>query len=95
MLNIDRLQAWSRIVHTLIPNANVLSRHLTIVADACSATEVVMFERTTFLVIATSEAVDGSELLTATATATAAPAEQQQQQKVQMDATRYERTSEL
>ncbi|KAJ3474133.1 hypothetical protein NLI96_g12635 [Meripilus lineatus] len=47
-------KAWSRIVHTLIPNASVLSKHLTTLADACGATEVVLFERTTFLVIATS-----------------------------------------
>ena len=47
-------QAWSRIVHTLIPNAAVLSKHLTTLAHACSATEVILFERTTFLVIATS-----------------------------------------
>ncbi|KZT26611.1 hypothetical protein NEOLEDRAFT_1241056 [Neolentinus lepideus HHB14362 ss-1] len=47
-------KAWSHIVHTLIPNAAVLSRHLTTLAEACSATEVILFERTTFLVIATS-----------------------------------------
>ncbi|KAF7311292.1 Ras-related GTP binding A [Mycena kentingensis (nom. inval.)] len=47
-------RAWSSIVHTLIPNASVLSKHLTMFATACSATEVVLFERTTFLVIATS-----------------------------------------
>ncbi|KZT69760.1 rraga protein [Daedalea quercina L-15889] len=47
-------KAWSRIVHTLIPNASVLSKHLTTLAHACSATEVILFERTTFLVIATS-----------------------------------------
>ncbi|KIY50771.1 hypothetical protein FISHEDRAFT_38097 [Fistulina hepatica ATCC 64428] len=47
-------KAWSNIVHTLIPNATSLSRHLTVIAKACSATEVVLFEKTTFLVIATS-----------------------------------------
>jgi len=47
-------KAWSQIVHTLIPNAAVLSRHLTKLAHACGATEVILFERTTFLVIATS-----------------------------------------
>ncbi|KAE9397382.1 hypothetical protein BT96DRAFT_921568 [Gymnopus androsaceus JB14] len=47
-------RAWSSIVHTLIPNAAVLSKHLNIFAEACSATEVILFERTTFLVIATS-----------------------------------------
>ncbi|KAJ7681736.1 rraga protein [Mycena rosella] len=66
-------RAWSSIVHTLIPNAAVLSKHLTIFAEACSATEVVLFERTTFLVIATSAAPPAAAL----------------------EATRYERTSEL
>ncbi|GBE81738.1 GTP-binding protein [Sparassis crispa] len=47
-------KAWSRIVHTLIPNVAVLSKHLTTLAHACNATEVILFERTTFLVIATS-----------------------------------------
>ncbi|KAJ7137818.1 Gtr1/RagA G protein conserved region-domain-containing protein [Mycena epipterygia] len=64
-------RAWSSIVHTLIPNAAVLSKHLTIFAEACSATEVVLFERTTFLVIATSSP------------------------PTSLEATRYERTSEL
>jgi Ras-related GTP-binding protein A/B len=41
-------------VHSIIPNAAVLSRHLTTFARACSATEAILFERTTFLVIATS-----------------------------------------
>jgi Ras-related GTP-binding protein A/B len=45
-------QAWSSIVHTLIPNRAVLSKHLTTFVEACSATEVILFERTTFLVIA-------------------------------------------
>ena len=48
-------QAWSRIVHTLIPNATILSKHLTTFAEACNATEVILFERATFLVIATSQ----------------------------------------
>ncbi|KAG7448244.1 uncharacterized protein BT62DRAFT_930335 [Guyanagaster necrorhizus] len=47
-------KAWSSIVHTLIPNAAVLSKHLTTFAEVCSASEVILFERTTFLVIATS-----------------------------------------
>jgi Ras-related GTP-binding protein A/B len=49
-------------VHTIIPNAAVLSKHLTTFAQACSATEAILFERTTFLVIATSApASDSSE----------------------------------
>jgi len=47
-------KAWSRIVHTLIPNAPILSKHLTTFAKICSASEVVLFERTTFLIIARS-----------------------------------------
>ena len=49
------MQAWSRIVHTIIPNAAVLTKHLTRFAEVCCATEVILFERTTFLVIATSD----------------------------------------
>ncbi|KAJ7154297.1 rraga protein [Mycena filopes] len=76
-------RAWSSIVHTLIPNAAVLSKHLTIFAEACSATEVILFERTTFLVIATSSPPpkDGGD---------GAPPPFQE-----LEATRYERTSEL
>jgi Ras-related GTP-binding protein A/B len=48
-------------VHTIIPNAAVLSKHLTTFAQACSATEAILFERTTFLVIATSAPRDGPE----------------------------------
>ena len=73
-------QAWSRIVHSIIPNAAVLSRHLTTFAQACSATEAILFERTTFLVIATSCPPDeGSP----------------EQVKSDLSSTRYERTSEL
>jgi Ras-related GTP-binding protein A/B len=53
-------RAWSTIVNTLIPNAAVLSKHLTTFAEACSATEVILFERTTFLVIATSSRTPSS-----------------------------------
>lgn len=45
-------RAWSRIVQTQIPALAVLERHLQQLADTCSASEVVVFERTTFLVIA-------------------------------------------
>lgn len=38
----------------MIPNAAILSKHLNTFANACNATEVILFERTTFLVIATS-----------------------------------------
>lgn len=75
-------QAWSSIVHTLIPNAAVLSRHLSTFAAACSATEVILFERTTFLVIATSSTqspqTDADDF-----------------DRHELNPTRYERTSEL
>lgn len=45
-------RAWSRIVQTQIPSLGVLERHLQLLADTCCAGEVVVFERTTFLVIA-------------------------------------------
>jgi len=53
-----RAQAWSRIVHTAISNAAVLSKHLTTFAQVCSATEAILFDRTTSLVIATSAPPD-------------------------------------
>ncbi|TFK76204.1 hypothetical protein BDN72DRAFT_830741 [Pluteus cervinus] len=78
-------RAWSNIVHTLIPNASVLSKHLATFATACSATEVILFERTTFLVIATS-----------TPTRLPNPGlEEEHDDPHQLDPTRYERTSEL
>jgi len=74
-------RAWSSIVHTLIPNAAVLSKHLTTFAEACSATEVILFERTTFLVIATSSSAPSSS--------------NSETNEHQLDPTRHERTSEL
>ncbi|KAJ7827762.1 hypothetical protein B0H14DRAFT_2367482, partial [Mycena olivaceomarginata] len=85
-------QAWSRIVHTLIPNTAVLSKHLTIFADACSATEVILFERTTFLVIATSSPPSSSSSSTPSPSSSSSPEANAFQE---LEATRYERTSEL
>lgn len=48
-------KAWSQIVHTLIPNATALKRGLTTLTRACGAVEAVLFEKTTFLLIAHSE----------------------------------------
>lgn len=50
-----------RIVHTITPNAAVLSKHLTTFAQACSAIEAILFERMTFLVITTSSPRDVPE----------------------------------
>ncbi|PAV23817.1 ras-related gtp binding a [Pyrrhoderma noxium] len=90
-------KAWSRIVHTLIPNAAILSKHLTTFAEACNATEVILFERTTFLVIATSEQksteapkINENKDGTVTSDLTS-----EANDPHQMHPTRYERTSEL
>ncbi|EJD02215.1 uncharacterized protein FOMMEDRAFT_168728 [Fomitiporia mediterranea MF3/22] len=98
-------KAWSRIVHTLIPNAAILSKHLTTFAEACSATEVILFERTTFLVIATSKRLDPPLTQDQTTNGTA-PSDETAADGAdntaaadidphQLQPTRYERTSEL
>jgi len=95
-------KAWSRIVHTLIPNVQVLSKHLNTFAATCGATEVIIFDRTTFLVIATSatSAAMSSELL-AVANSNTSNARQLdtavtgQTSANDLDPTRYERTSEI
>jgi len=82
-LLIIQPKAWSNIVHTLIPNAAILSKHLSTFAAACGATEVILFERTTFLVIATSSP----------STSDAFP--EGEEDTTQLEPKRYERTSEL
>lgn len=47
-------QAWSSVIHTLVPNINLITSHLTYLRDLCLAVEVVVFEAETFLVIAKS-----------------------------------------
>ncbi|KZS90038.1 hypothetical protein SISNIDRAFT_431597, partial [Sistotremastrum niveocremeum HHB9708] len=81
-------KAWSRIVHTLIPNAAAFSKHLTTFANACSASEVIMFERTTFLVVATSK-------VQSSAVPVPPPAAEPSDLSLTMDDKRYERTSEI
>lgn len=44
-------KAWANIIWTLIPNLRVIEEHLQVLLDSCEAEEVVLFERTTFLVI--------------------------------------------
>ncbi|KAJ2913211.1 hypothetical protein MD484_g7204, partial [Candolleomyces efflorescens] len=83
-------KAWSNIVHTLIPNANILSKHLATFAQACSATEVILFERTTFLVIATSSSTSQPAL-----SSDSDSLEAENPATGSLDPTRYERTSEL
>ncbi|KZP21166.1 hypothetical protein FIBSPDRAFT_910837 [Athelia psychrophila] len=93
-------RAWSSIVHTLIPNAAVLTRHLTTFAEACSATEVILFERTTFLVIATSSNARNSTSSPPSPSPSSPTSPSSSQTLTQhgqhaLDPTRYERTSEL
>ncbi|EEQ98406.1 t24f1.1 protein, putative [Perkinsus marinus ATCC 50983] len=45
-------RAWSEIAHSLIPNMDELQRELANFASAVEADEVVLFEKSTFLVIA-------------------------------------------
>lgn len=45
-------RAWSCIIHTLIPKLEKLEADLAQLADACSAAEVVIIEKVTFLVVA-------------------------------------------
>ena len=46
--------AWSEIVSTLNPHVASLSTYLSRFADVCSASEVILFEKTTMLVISQS-----------------------------------------
>jgi Ras-related GTP-binding protein A/B len=45
-------KAWSRIVYTLMPNIDQLETELGFICDTLEADEVVLFEKSTFLVIA-------------------------------------------
>lgn len=44
-------KAWGMIVHSLIPNLDVIEWYLTRLANATNAEEIVLFERVTFLTI--------------------------------------------
>ncbi|KAK9476127.1 Gtr1/RagA G protein conserved region-domain-containing protein [Lipomyces japonicus] len=44
-------KAWSNIVCSLIPNVSIYQKHLQAFADISEADEVILFEKTTFLVI--------------------------------------------
>jgi len=81
-------EAWSHVVHVLIPNSVEISHHLSTFAAMCNASEVIMFERTTFLLIASSRH----------ATPASPPSSQHITQLppgTPMNPKRYERTSEI
>ncbi|KOS13967.1 ras-related gtp-binding protein a-like protein [Malassezia pachydermatis] len=44
-------KAWSNIVHTIVPEVQRFETHLASLADMCSATEIVLFEKATFLMM--------------------------------------------
>jgi len=48
-------RAWSQIVYSLVPNTKLLEQHLDNFCRICGADETVLFESTTFLVIAHCE----------------------------------------
>lgn len=50
-------KAWAKIVYTLIPNLPQLESNLQKFATQCEAEEVVIFERTTFLVISSARGI--------------------------------------
>ncbi|KAL1928643.1 hypothetical protein VTP01DRAFT_2429 [Rhizomucor pusillus] len=49
--------AWARIIHCLIPNISALETNLNRFCKVCGADEVVLFEKTTFLVIANAATI--------------------------------------
>ncbi|KAJ2744505.1 hypothetical protein GGI20_002906 [Coemansia sp. BCRC 34301] len=51
-------QAWSQIVHRLVPNMATIERHLASFRELAEASEVVLFERATFLVVSHQSSSD-------------------------------------
>lgn len=47
-------EAWSNIIYSLIPNADLIHKHLTDFMTITEAEEVVIFEKATFLVFSSS-----------------------------------------
>lgn len=54
MLTQRPSQAWSEVIHTLIPNIQLITTHLSFIRDLCGAAEAVVFEAETFLTMAKS-----------------------------------------
>ena len=48
-------RAWSAIVYSLVPNVDLLESHLKWFCEVCDAKEVILFEKSTFLVISHSQ----------------------------------------
>ena len=54
-------KAWSSIVYSLIPDIAMLEAHLKDLCSLCTASEVVLFERATFLVISHASSKDHAD----------------------------------
>lgn len=54
-------KAWSSVVHQLVPNVATLENRLLALAEVCEADELVLFERASFLVIASATRVYQSD----------------------------------
>ncbi|KAI9330380.1 Gtr1/RagA G protein conserved region-domain-containing protein [Zopfochytrium polystomum] len=85
-------RAWSAIVYSLIPNVKHLESHLENFRQICDAEEIVLFERTTFLVICQASSAsastgkqDGAVVPTASTAATG----------LQLDTHRFEKISNI
>jgi Ras-related GTP-binding protein A/B len=55
-------QAWSSIVYSLIPNIHKIERNLNDFTKICGADEVVLFEKASFLVIASASKKEHSDI---------------------------------
>lgn len=55
-------KAWSSIVHAIVPDVERFDEHLTQLGDVCSAAEVILFEKATFLVMSHYSRFDDSML---------------------------------
>lgn len=51
---LTTLKAWSAVVQNLVPNIDDLTKSLNIFSKSCGAVETVIFEKTTFLLVARS-----------------------------------------
>lgn len=54
-------KAWGNIVHSLIPNLELIESYLMNLSDAIDAEEIILFERTTFLTVTSYTSEAGSK----------------------------------
>lgn len=53
-------KAWASIIHDLVPNLSLIEQHLASLGALVEAEEIILFERTSFLVISTWTSAEGS-----------------------------------